>query len=411
MLRPAASPPHLLTLILLSALAVLALSLFLPSLPRIAAEFETDAATANLALAGYAAAIALLQLIFGPLSDRYGRRPVILGGLAVFVVASLGCWLATDIATFLLFRILQAGVVAGFVVSNAIIRDLSSTEDAASRLGYVAMAWSVAPMLGPLLGGVIDEQFGWRANFLLFILAGLAMIVVAWSDLGETNRAPSTTFGAQFRAYPELFRSRRFWGYAVCLMSSSGGFYAFLGGAPLVAGAVFELSPSALGFWIGSITMGFFVGNYLSGRHAGRVGLTGMMLWGRSAACLGMTLGLALFALGFDGVYAFFGPCMLVGFGNGLSTPSANAGALSVRPRLAGSAAGLAGALMVSGGAAIASLAGALVTLAGPEGGAPALLGLMLAASVMGLLATFYVRRIDAREGPPVDHAAADRSL
>ncbi|MEO1331515.1 MAG: multidrug effflux MFS transporter [Pseudomonadota bacterium] len=403
MLRPAQSPPALTTLILLSGLAIGTLSIFLPSLPGIAAEFAVEPAVANLALAAYAAATALLQIVLGPLSDRYGRRPVILCALGVYIAASLGCWAAGDIVTFLVFRMIQAAGIAGFVVSNAIVRDISSPEEAASRLGYVAMAWSLAPMLGPFLGGLIDEAFGWRASLLLLAAGGCAMWAIAFVDLGETNHQRSQSFSRQFRAYPELLRSRRFWGYAVCMAASVGAFYAFLGGAPIVASALFGLSSSALGLGIGSITAGFFVGNYLSGRFARRVGITGMMLLGRLSACLGMIGGLALFGLGLGGVATLFGACMLVGLGNGLTMPSANAGAMSLRPRLAGSAAGLAGSMTVAGGALISSLAGAIVV--GPSG-VYALLGLMLLCAVVGLLATLYIRRIDALEGSAIPHGA-----
>ena len=199
----------------------------------------------------------------------------------------------------------------------------------------------------------------------------------------------------QFQAYPELFRSRRFWGYALCMAFSTGAFYAFLSGVPLVAETVLALSPATLGFYMGTITAGFALGSFLSGRYAKRYPLTTMMISGRIAACAGLAAGLMLFLAGFVHVISLFGAVVFVGLGNGLTMPSCNAGALSVRPKLAGSASGLAGALTVGCGAVLSSITGAVLT---EENGAYALLGMMLFSSLMALVAALYVLRIDRRE-------------
>lgn len=390
-----ATPPRLSTLVLLTGLSVLSLNMFLPSLSNIAEEFQAEYALVNLSIAGYLGITAALQLVMGPLSDRYGRRPVILAGLTIFIVASLGCMLATGIREFLLFRVLQGAMISGWVLSLAVIRDTATEQEAASRIGYVTMAMAVAPMLGPMLGGALDELFGWRSSFAVFAGIGLAALVLCWFDLGETNRAPSETFSAQFRAYPELLRSRRFWGYALCIAFSTGAFYSFLGGAPLVAETVLALSPAVLGFYMGTITAGYMLGSFISGRFASRFPLTMMMISGRVVASCGLVAGLALFLAGVVHVAALFGATVFVGVGNGLTMPSSNAGALSVRPKLAGSAAGLAGALTVGIGAVLTSITGAILT---EENGAFQLLGMMLFCSLMGLAGALYVRRIDRRE-------------
>jgi predicted MFS family arabinose efflux permease len=316
--------------------------------------------------------------------------------LGLFALASVGCALAPDVWTLLAFRMLQGAVIAGAVISRAIVRDMRPPREAASLLGTIAMAMAVAPMLAPVLGGVLDQAFGWRASFWAFAVIGASLLALCWTDLGETNAEPSATFGAQLRAYPELVRSRRFWGHALCLTFSIGAFYVFIAGAPPVAGRLFGLSPAQLGALLGSITAGFAVGGFLSGRLAARHPLTTMMIAGRLAGCAGLVAGLILFAAGIEHVAALIGAVMLVGLGNGLTVPSAIAGALSVRPGLAGSAAGLSGALTVGGGAVLTSLTGALVAEAG---GAATLLGLMLGSTVLALLAALAVGRIESREG------------
>ncbi len=392
----ATSPPGFFTLVFLTGLSVLSLNMFLPSLSNIAAEFQADYTIVSLSVAGYLGITAVLQLIIGPLSDRFGRRPVILSGLAIFILASLGCMLANNIWVFLAFRVMQGVIIAGGVLSFAIIRDSAPEQEAASQMSYVSMAMAVAPMLGPMVGGMLDELFGWRSSFLLFTVLGLVALVLCWIDLGETNKSTSETFTKQFQAYPDLFRSRRYWGYTLCITFSVGAFYIFITGVPLVAETILELSPAELGFYMGTITAGFALGSFLSGRYSKRYPLTTMMIAGRIVACAGLMVGLTLFLIGFVNVFSLFGATVFVGLGNGLTMPSANAGALSVRPKLAGSASGLKGALAVGGGAVLTSIAGVILT----EGGGPyQLLGMMLFCSVVAMLAALDVLRINRRSG------------
>lgn len=390
----AAPPPRLSTLILLAALSVLPVNIFLPSLANIAEAFEADYGLLSLSLAGYAAASAVLQLVMGPLSDRFGRRPIALMALTVFITASVGCALAADVWTFLTFRLLQATASAGYAVALAAIRDTSDQKQAASTIATVAAAWAVAPMLGPTLGGLLDEAMGWRAIFWALALAGAAVLALCWFGLGETNRNRSSSLAGQFRNYPSLLIAPRFWAYAGCTTFSVGAFYAFLAGAPLVAATVFGMSPAATGLFMGTITAGFMLGSFLSSRLANRFPLTTTMMVGRVVACGGLALGLLLFLGDVGHVMALFGPCMFVGLGNGLTVPNANAGVLSVQPALAGTASGLAGALSVGGGAALSAFTGAVLTV---DNAAYALLGVMLASSLLSLAAAAYARRLEGR--------------
>ncbi len=393
MFHAAATPPKLFTLILVSGLSILSLNMFLPSLDSIAAEFGVDYALVNLSIAAYAGMTAVLQLIMGPMSDRFGRRPVILSGLVIFCAASLGCALSKDIATFLTFRLLQGAVVTGVAVSMAVIRDSAEPRRVASLAGYVAMAWACAPMLGPIIGGGLNDLFGWRANFWLFLGLGLAIFALCWIDLGETNKNRANTMGQQFRSYPALLSSKRFWGYLSCSAFCTGAYYAFLTGAPLIAIQILNQPAAYVGVYLGSITGGFLFGSFLSGRFAERFALTTMMIVGRSIACIGLSIGIVLLLTGVVHVLSIFGACIFLGIGNGMTLPSCNAGVVSVRPDLAGSASGLSGSSAVAVGALSSAFTGAVLSAFT----APAtMLAIMLAFAMLGLLAALYVRWLES---------------
>ncbi|AOJ36302.1 MFS transporter [Burkholderia metallica] len=387
--------PRFATLILLCACSVLPLSLFLPSLPAIARDLRADYALVALSLGGYAAMAASLEFVTGPLSDRFGRRPVVLASVGVFALGSLGCAMATDVRVFLACRLMQAAITSVYPVSMATIRDTGGGARAASRIGYAATAAAFAPMLGPTLGGALDQTTGWRAIFWLLGMTGIALFVWCAFDLVETHANRSSSVGQQLRAYPALLRARRFWAYAFCMAFSTGSFYALLAGAPLAAQTVFGIAPAEIGFYMGTITAGFVCGSFLSARYARRYAPATTILCGRVVACAGPSIALALLFGGATHAIAWFGPCVLVGIGNGLSNPAAHAGAVSVRPELAGSASGLAGAMTIAGGAALSSLTGAVLT-AGNAGYAP--LAMMLGSAAIALAAAVCVRTLDARD-------------
>ncbi|MEL6680995.1 MAG: MFS transporter, partial [Pseudomonadota bacterium] len=185
-----ATAPHIVTLVLITGIGALNMNIFLPSLPGIAEFFDAEYAVVQLTISAYLGVTALLQIIVGPLSDRYGRRPVLLGALGVFLIATVGCLLAPTIEIFLAFRFLQAAVATSLALSRAIVRDMVPPDEAASMLGYVTMGMTLVPMLGPVIGGLLEEAFGWQSTLWLLLAVGLAVLLLVWSDLGETNRTP-----------------------------------------------------------------------------------------------------------------------------------------------------------------------------------------------------------------------------
>ena len=182
----ASTPPHVFTLTFVAAAATLSMNVFLPSLPGMARYFDADYRIVQLSVALYLAMNAIMQVVVGPISDRFGRRPVIMAGFAFYIFATIGCIYAPNIQVFLAFRMMQATVVVGVVLSRAAIRDMVPGPQAASLIGYVTMGMSIVPMLGPSIGGLLDQAFGWKANFWLQALAGVAAITLTWRDLGET---------------------------------------------------------------------------------------------------------------------------------------------------------------------------------------------------------------------------------
>ncbi|SFQ96279.1 MFS transporter, DHA1 family, bicyclomycin/chloramphenicol resistance protein [Poseidonocella sedimentorum] len=367
----------------------MSMNIFLPSLPRMTEHFDTDYGIMQLSVALYLACIAVLQLIIGPISDKYGRRPIMLGGIFLFVLATFGCIHAPSVEVFLAFRMCQAVSAVGMVLSRAIVRDMVPGERAASMIGYVTMGMSIVPMLAPVLGGFLDELSGWQANFWALMAMGLFLFALTFFDQGETATPSTLSLGRQFSEYPELFRSQRFWAFSLTNAFASGAFFAYLGGAPFVGTEVFGLDPRTLGLYFGAPAVGYLVGNGISGRFSTSLGINRMIAWGSSLAALGVVIAIVLFALGYGSALAFFAPMTFIGLGNGMTIPNATAAMLSVRPRLAGSASGLGGSIMIGGGAALSALAGAML---GEGTGAWPLLWIMLASASAGIASAGYAR-------------------
>jgi DHA1 family bicyclomycin/chloramphenicol resistance-like MFS transporter len=387
--------PHILTLVFATAVGALSINVFLPSMPGMARYFHTDYAVVQLAVSAYLAATALLQLFIGPASDRFGRRPVMLACMSIFLAGTLAAIYAPTIEILLICRLLQAFSAAGMVLGRAVVRDTVDAAHAASRIGYVTMGTALVPMVGPMIGGFLDETYGWQSTFVLTLVFGLTAIAIIYLDLGETNHSRSSSLAAQFRTYPELLSSRRFWGYVFTAAFTSGAFFAFVGGGPYVSSEILKLTPSQYGFYFGIISIGYMLGNFFSGKLSSRIGIDRMMLTGNVIAAAGMLLAIALFSLGYNHALSLFGPAFFTGAGNGITLPNANAGIVSVKPHLAGSASGLGGAMQIGGGAALSVVAAALLS---PETGPYPLLWVMFLSSTAAVLSTVYVMHVSRQQ-------------
>ncbi|MCB1420306.1 MAG: multidrug effflux MFS transporter [Notoacmeibacter sp.] len=339
------------TLVLCAAVSPMAINIFVPSMPNMAGEFGVPYATIQLGMSLYLAMTALLTLIAGPLSDQYGRRPVIIGGFVLFLVGVALSLMASDITTFLAGRIIQASAASGMVLSRAIVRDVYERDEAASMIGYVTMGMSVAPMLGPAIGGFLDDIYGWRASFLLLGALGAVALLVMFQRLPETNMTRGRQLSEQAQAYRVLLTSPAYWVFAGTGSLAAAVFFGFLGGGPAIASNHLSMSASAYGLWFAACAAGYMFGNFIAGRYSRQWGIARMIMLGSIFALGGAVLPGILLGAGLTTPLALFGPTFFIGMGNGMVIPNATAGAVSVKPDAAGAASGLMGSLQVATGA------------------------------------------------------------
>ena len=346
--------PSLAILIAITAIGPMALNLFIPSMPGLRAVFQADYAIIQLTLTAYLFAIAIAQIFLGPLSDRFGRRPVLLAGLALFVIGSVGCMFAGSIAELVAGRVVQAtGGCAGLVLGRAMVRDIWDRETSASMLGYITMAMVLAPMVSPTIGGYLDVWFDWRAGFAFVAVIGVLVLLASLLTLHETNHnlraMPGISGVAQdFRL---LLRSPQFSANAFCGAFAVAIFFSFLAGAPYIMVELLDRTASEYGLYFMISATGYMTGNFISGRFTQRFGTDRMIFFGSLIAICGAGLLAALALLGILNPIAIFLPMFIIGISNGLTIPNTLANAVSVRPEIAGAASGLAGSLqLVMGG-------------------------------------------------------------
>ncbi|HLT78498.1 MAG TPA: multidrug effflux MFS transporter [Ferrovibrio sp.] len=393
------SRPSLAVLVAMSALGPMALNIFMPSMPGLAVTLGIDYGAVQLTLTLYLIGLGVAQLVYGPLSDRYGRRPVLLCGLAIFFAGSTICAAASSIEVLVLGRMLQAiGGCSGLVLGRAIIRDLHDRDSSAAMIGYVTMAMTLAPMLAPALGGYLDIWMGWRASFAFCSLAGAIVFLWVLLVLPETLQPGGGGEGIAglLRGYRDLLRSPAFCGYALQTAFTSGMFFAFIAGAPFVVVTVLGLPPSSYGLWFVVVSIGYLVGNFLTGRFSVRFGIDRMIAAGATIALVGIATQAVTGWLGLLSLPAIFLPMAVVALSNGLTLPNGTAGAVSVNPRAAGAAAGLSGALQMLVGAAAAVIVGYGQDI---DPSQYPMIWTMMASGILSVLAFLVATRMRARAG------------
>jgi len=345
-------------LIAMSAIGPLSLNILVPAVPGLAVTLAADTELVQLTVSLYLLGLAACQLAVGPLSDRFGRRPVTLAGLALTAAASLAAVSATTIGTLIVLRTVQSlGAATGLAISRAIIRDLYHRDRAAAMIGYVTMAMVVAPMIAPLIGGVLDTAFGWQAIFVFVALASAATLAAAALALPET-RALTASGSGRIRYADEaraLATSPTFIGYALAAAFNSATFFAFVGGAPHVVVTIMGRTSAEYGIWFAVGAFSYMAGNYGAARWSQRLGVDTMVRLGAMITIMGAIAEVLLAMVAPEyGPGTVFLPQMAISFGSGLLLPNALAGAVSVRPQAAGTASGVTGFLQMGIGAAAA---------------------------------------------------------
>ena len=344
------------------AFGLLAMTICLPSMQEWGAIFEADQAAVQLSFSGFVIASGLLQLVYGPLSDRHGRRRILIIGLSIALVASVLAALATDIVLLTAARMLQgAGGAAGMVVGRAMVQDLFQGADRTRVMAYVGMTMGLCPPLATLLGGQIHVRLGWQANFVLIAVLAAVLILAAWRGLPRTEpeRSEAHWLRAMLAAYRRLAGEPGFAWYVAILGMTTATFYIFLAGAPIVLGS-YGVGPARIGWYIMAVPLAYIVGNFVASRIIHRVGDRAMMVAGQLATMAGIALMLALGLAGVQTPLAFSLPLLLFGIGHGFLMPSALSGTIGLVPALAGSAAAVAGLMQQTLGAAGGYLVGLL---------------------------------------------------
>ena len=385
-------------LVAVTTLGPLSMQILAPALPIIQRDFGVAGGTAQLALSVSMWAIALSTLAYGPLSDSFGRRPVMIVGLAVFLVGSLLCALAPNIWILIVGRAVQAaGGTAGMVIARAIVRDVYAEEKVAGVIAYLTMAMVVAPMLAPAIGGVLTEAMGWPAIFGFAGLVGIPVMLLVVSRLAETHGVPAghRGVGGMLGAFAMLLRSPAYRSYAFHGAFALASFFALVAGAPHIMVNVLDRPVSEYGYYFIVISLSFMAGNYVSARIHRRVGIDRMILIGSLIALGGVAVAAVLAMTGVWHPLAIFAPSTVIVFGNGLTMANAQAGALSVHLRSAGTASGLSGFLQMAIAGVFAQAVGTL------QGDTPSVtVGFMFAGLLLSLGAFLlgqYRHRRDAR--------------
>jgi DHA1 family bicyclomycin/chloramphenicol resistance-like MFS transporter len=351
------TPLRLLVLLIgMSAIGPLSLNILLPAVPGLVATLGSDVPTVQLTMSLYLFGLAFAQLALGPLSDRFGRRPVLLIGLAITTITSIAAAAATSITGLIVARTAQSfGASTGLVVGRAMIRDLYERDRAASMIGWVTMGVIVAPMVAPLLGGLLDTAFGWHAIFVFIAAASALVLVWAAVELPETRAAQAAE---PVRMWPEiraLAVSPSFFGYVLAAALGSGPFFVFLGGSPHAVITIMGQSSAAYGAWFAINSVGYMAGNFGAARFSQRYGVNAMIWWGTAISIAGGILSCLLsWLVPHWGPAIIVGPQLIMSVGNGMLLPNSIAGAVSVRPQAAGTASGATGFVQMAIGAAAA---------------------------------------------------------
>lgn len=382
------------------ATGALSIDMFLPSLPTMARDFQASPAVAQLTVTLFVAALAVAQLVLGPLSDRFGRRPVLLGGMALYTLAGWACWLAPTMPVLIAARVLQAlGAGSGAVLGRAIVRDLYGPRRSARVLAYMGTAMALTPILAPTLGGWLHGALGWHAVFLVLAGFGALFFVLTFALVPESlpARDPLALHPGRLAAnVGTLLRDPAYMGYVAVIALTFSGQFAFISSSAYVLITVVGVSPQVYGAGFGIVALGLMTGSFIAARVIRRLGINGVILAGTSL-CAGMGMLLAAFAFArVHSAWAVILPMYGYATGLGFVFPTASAGAVGPYPRMAGLASALLGFLMMTVSAGYGAAVGSLF-----DGTARPMAGAIALAGVCALVTFLVLIRPGRKNAPP----------
>ncbi len=350
-------------LVATTSVGPMAMQLFVPSLPFMANDLAAPIDVAQLALSLSMAVIAFANLVYGPLSDRFGRRPLLLVGLALFLVGTVVAALAQSVEMLIVGRIIQAGGSAsGMVLSRAMVRDVYGPERAASMIAYLTVAMLAAPYVALIIGGALTDNVGWRAALWFAFVVGALVTALAFRTLAETHHGECVGISPVVlaRNYRRLFASLDFSSYVLHTAFAAGTFFAFMAGAPYLMVDVLGRPAIEFSLWFALLTFTFMAANYVAGKVSSRIGLDRMVMVGSAFSLSGGILFLVMVGSFGLSPLTLFLPNALVGIGQGISMPNAQAGAINIDPKLAGTASGLLAFATMGMGAVFSQIVGEL---------------------------------------------------
>ena len=350
------SPLWLLALITLNG--TLAMHIFVPALPAAARDLHASVAAAQMTLSVYVVGLSLGQLTYGPISDHFGRRPVLMFGMALYAAASLAALFAPTIGSLVFARLFQAlGGCSGLVLGRAIVRDSAAGETAARRLSLMNLMTMAGPGLSPMVGAAMVDATGWRSIFALIGLLGLASLALVWRLLPETGGGRDNTANVLVN-YARLLKSPAFVCYSIGGGCATTSMYAFIGAAPFIFVDQLHRPPGEIGVYLAINILGTWLGSLTASRVIGRFPMSRLMVIGNLISCLSAAIFLGLAASGGLSATLAVAAMMALCFGAGIASPTALAQALSINPKIAGSASGLYGFVQMVVGAICTACAG-----------------------------------------------------
>jgi len=363
----------------LTSVGPLSTDMYLPSLPDIARDLGATTPQVQLTISAFLIGFACGQILYGPISDRHGRKPVLLAAVGLFFVATVVCMLATSIDMLILARVAQAlGGSGAVVVTRAIVRDMYSGARAGRELSIISSVMAVAPVLAPMIGGTLQAAFGWRSMFVLLAVAGIAAFGLVWALLPETlqKRDQATSASTMLQSYRIVGTNRVFLAYLALGSFSYAGLFAWISGASFVLQNLYGLTPLVFGFVFAVATFGYFTGTTIAARIVTRVGLDGLIGIGSVVLAIGGLAACAAVALGFTSSLSLVLPVAIFLCGFGMVLPQSIAGAITPFPERAGAASSLFGFVQQTGAAVCGALVASLIdSNAWPMVGAIALMG------------------------------------